>query len=87
MPGLTKGTKEVLLRSLVGPLLVSVIACGKGASNQSPSGQNALEAAAYRSKIAVSKVGLVKGENYLGSEVFYVEGSLKNTGDRVVKRV
>src|SRR5262245_14031346 len=87
MPGLTKEAKEVLLRSLVGSLLVSMIACGKSASNQSPASQNALEAAAYKSKIAVSKVGLVKGENYLGSEVFYVEGSLKNTGDRVVQRV
>jgi hypothetical protein len=32
-------------------------------------------------------VSLAKGENYLGSEVFYVEGSIKNMGNRVVQRV
>ena len=35
----------------------------------------------------MSRVGLAKGENYLGSEVFYVEGSLKKRGNRVVQRV
>ena len=62
-------------------LLIAMAGCGGNPSSRSSqAGQNALEAEAYKSKIEVSKVGLAKGENYLGSDVFYVEGSLKNMG-------
>ena len=69
-------------------LLIAMAGCGGNSSSRSaqPS-QNATAAEAYKSKIEVSKVGLAKGENYLGSEVFYVEGSLRNTGTRIVQRV
>ena len=69
-------------------LPIAMTGCRGGSFNQSSqTGKTAAEAAVYRSKIEVSKVGLAKGENYLGSEVFYVEGSLKNVGNRVVQRV
>lgn len=69
-------------------LPIALNGCRGGASSQkSQTGTTTAEAEAYKSKIEVSKLGLAKGENYLGSEVFYVEGSLKNTGDRVVQRV
>lgn len=69
-------------------LLITLIGCKGGASRiSSQTDKTAAEADVYRSKIELSKVGLAKGENYLGSEVFYVEGWLKNTGDRVVQRV
>jgi len=69
-------------------LLIAMAGCGSNPSSRTAqAGQSAMEAEAYKSKIEVSKVGLAKGENYLGSDVFYVEGSLKNMGNRVVQRV
>ena len=32
-------------------------------------------------------MGLAKGESYLGNEVFYVEGVLKNNSSRAIQRV
>ncbi len=32
-------------------------------------------------------MGLAKGENYLGDSVHYVEGEIKNNGDRIVQKV
>jgi hypothetical protein len=49
--------------------------------------QNSSEAEAYKKKIELSNIGLAKGESYLGNEVFYVEGSLRNTGDQAVQRI
>lgn len=65
---------------------------GLGCSRQPESGsaeekQNLAEAEAYKSNIEISKIGLAKGENYLGNEVYYVEGSLTNNGSRTVQRV
>ena len=72
---------------LVASLLLLIAAC-RGSSKQTLQNPGvAAEESAYKSKIEVSKVGLAKGENYLGSHVFYVEGTLKNAGDRVVQRV
>ena len=69
-------------------LLIVMAGCRSNPSSRTAqAGQSAMEAEAYKSKIEVSKVGLAKGENYLGSDVFYVEGSLKNMGNRVVQRV
>jgi hypothetical protein len=80
--------KDILFLGVGFVLLTTVAGCGKSSSGRrSHAGQNAIEAEAYKSKIEVSRVGLAKGESYLGSEVFYVEGSLKNTGSRVVQRV
>jgi hypothetical protein len=68
-------------------LLIGLAGCRGGSSNPSSQAGKAADEEAYKSKIELSRVGLAKGENYLGSEVFYVEGSLKNTGSRVVQRV
>ncbi|MCI0419816.1 MAG: hypothetical protein L0387_20360 [Acidobacteria bacterium] len=69
-------------------LLLVMAGCARDLVDRSAQASpNSAEAEAYKSKIEVSKVGLAKGENYLGSEVFYVEGWLKNNGNRVVQRV
>jgi hypothetical protein len=49
--------------------------------------QNSPESEGYKSRIEISTIGLVKGENYLGNEVYYVEGSLKNKGEQLVQRI
>jgi hypothetical protein len=67
-------------------LLIAAGCWSKGAGGEG-SVQNAAEAEAYKNKIEVSNIGLAKGENYLGGEVYYVEGSLKNAGHRVIQRV
>jgi hypothetical protein len=66
--------------------LAMAVGCGATRSIQDRQEEKA-RGDAYRSKIEISKAGLAKGENYLGGEVLYVEGSLKNAGDRVVQRV
>lgn len=87
VPALT-GFATKIIPLLVASLSLSVAACRGGSSRQSSQDPGvAGEESAYKSKIEVSKVGLAKGENYLGSQVFYVEGTLKNAGDRVVQRV
>ena len=86
--GYTERAKERFLLGAAFVLSTLLVGCGRDSSNQtSQAAQNVIEAEAYKSKIEVSKVGLAKGENYLGSEVFYVEGSLRNMGTRVVQRV
>ena len=86
--GFTSRAKGILPFGVRFLLLIVMAGCGSDSSNRSSqTGQGATETDAYKSKIEVSKVGLAKGENYLGSEVFYVEGSLKNVGNRVVQRV
>ncbi len=86
--GCATRAKETSLLAAGFLLLAASVGCGRDSSSQtSQAAQNVVETEAYKSKIEVSKVGLAKGENYLGSEVFYVEGSIKNMGDRVVQRV
>ena len=86
--GYTERAKDRFLLGAAFVLSTFLVGCGRDSSNQtSQAAQNVIEAEAYKSKIEVSKVGLAKGENYLGSEVFYVEGSLRNMGNRVVQRV
>jgi hypothetical protein len=86
--GFAKQATLTLVLTVGLSLPIALIGCKGGAPRSSSQiDKIAAEADAYRSKIEVSKVGLAKGENYLGSEVFYVEGWLKNTGNRVVQRV
>src|ERR1700704_4019925 len=69
-------------------LFLNSIGCsGKSRDNSTQERQTLLEAEAYKSMIKISKVGLAKGENYLGNQVYYVEGSLTNDGPRVVQRI
>ena len=42
---------------------------------------------AYKDQVTLSGLGLAKGENFLGDEIFYVEGSLTNDGEGTVRRV
>src|SRR5262245_25136342 len=74
------GTTSAILLNL---LLIS--SCGK-TSNLSETASLA-QAEAYKSQLALSHIGLAKGENYLGHEVFYVEGVVRNGGSRTVQRV
>ena len=83
--GLTKvitATGRVLL--LAG-WLWSVLGCSSKEAAKNP-GEGPL-AEAYKSKIELSHLGLAKGENYLGDSVHFVEGVIRNAGERVVQRV
>src|SRR5688572_16923042 len=67
--GYTEQAKERFLLGAAFVLSTLLVGCGRDSSNQaSQAAQNVIEAEAYKSKIEVSKVGLAKGENYLGSE-------------------
>jgi len=69
-------------------LLFLSIACDRNPNSTESKGSGAeAQTEAYKSKIELSHVGLSKGENYLGDQVFYVEGTLKNNGDKLVQRV
>ena len=88
MNGFTRLANKTLFLSVGFSLAIAMAGCSRDSSyRSSQDGQNCADAEAYKSKIDVFKLGLAKGENYLGGEVFYVEGSLKNTGNRVVQRV
>jgi hypothetical protein len=64
------------------------IACDQNPNSAVIKGSGAeAQTEVYKGKIELSRVGLSKGENYLGDQVFYVEGSLKNNGDKLVQRV
>jgi hypothetical protein len=41
----------------------------------------------YQGRIEISHLNLAKGESYLGDSVYFVEGEIKNSGDRIVQRV
>jgi hypothetical protein len=69
-------------------LLFLLIACDRNPNSAETEGSGPeAQTEAYMSKIELSHVGLSKGENYLGDEVFYVEGTLKNKGDKLVQRI
>ena len=42
---------------------------------------------AYKDQVTLSKLGLAKGENFLGDKVFYVEGSITNDGEGTIRKV
>jgi hypothetical protein len=42
---------------------------------------------AYKSKVEIVRLGLAKGENYLGDSVHFVEGEIKNNGERIIQRI
>ncbi len=42
---------------------------------------------AYKDQVTLSGLGLAKGENFLGDEIFYVEGSLTNDGEVTIRKV
>ena len=42
---------------------------------------------AYRTQVVLSNLGLAKGENFLGDNIFYVEGIISNNGTQTIKRI
>jgi hypothetical protein len=78
---------QIIQRLLVLSILL-VSACTKGSQSGETSGaEQVAQTEAYKSQLELSHVGLAKGENYLGNEVFYVEGVVKNNGSRAIQRV
>jgi hypothetical protein len=74
--------------SLALALLFTWVGCSNGPeAGPGPARQNSPETEGYKSRIEISTIGLAKGENYLGNEVYYVEGSLKNNGEQLVQRI
>lgn len=67
-------------------LLGSAVGCGDS-SGPSADPERAAREEAYRDQVTLSGLGLAKGENFLGDEIFYVEGSLTNDGEGTVRRV
>lgn len=49
--------------------------------------ETAAREAAYREQVTLSSLGLAKGENFLGDEIFYVEGTLTNDGESTIRKV
>ena len=67
-------------------LMVAPTGCGQKLHN--PSSQaTAAEAESYKPKIELTHIGLAKGESFLGDHVYYIEGRVKNLGNRVVQRI
>src|SRR5438046_1835726 len=68
--------------------LLFLLACREHSTLDETNAREATaQAEAYKSKLGLSQIGLAKGENYLGQIVYYVEGSVKNEGERVVLRI
>jgi hypothetical protein len=61
--------------------------CGKHSTQVAPSSEQTAQAEAYKGKIELSQLGLARGENYLGDAVYYVQGKIKNAGDKPVQQV
>jgi len=67
-------------------LLWAAASCGD--PNAPPADpETAAREEAYRDQVTLSGLGLSKGENFLGDEVFYVEGSLTNGGEGTIRNV
>ena len=68
-------------------VLVAILTgCGQKPSNLS-SQAVAAEAETYKTKIALTHIGLAKGESFLGDHVYYIEGKVKNLGNRLIQRI
>jgi hypothetical protein len=71
--------------ALLVAFLLCCLGCGKGP--QSGGAVSRAQIEEYKNQLELSQIGLAKGENYLGHEVFYVEGFVRNSGPRVVQRI
>src|SRR5262245_59838283 len=76
-------TSVATFSALLG-LLLLLTACGKSPESGAVS---PAQWEAYQDQLELSHIGLAKGENYLGHQVFYVEGAVRNGGTRVIQRV
>jgi hypothetical protein len=78
----------LLFQCVMGVLVFSLSSsCNRRSEDAGDRAQASAEAEAYKEKIELSHIGLAKGENYLGDEIHYVEGTAKNDGDRIVQRI
>lgn len=66
--------------------LLAALGC-TGSGRQQTDAETAAREKAYTSQVTLSGLGLSKGENFLGDEVFYVEGTFSNGGESTVRRV
>jgi hypothetical protein len=73
------------------PILAIVLMWSSAGCGQKPSSLSSQAAAAeadnYKPNIELTHIGLAKGESFLGDHVYYVEGKVKNLGNRVVQRI
>lgn len=77
---------RIIIPIIVVLLLVTSTGCGQKVSDSS-SQATAAEEESYKSKIELTHIGLAKGESFLGDHVYYIEGKVKNLGNRVVQRI
>ncbi len=72
---------------ILGLFIVFLTGCTKGTRSGEPSPELTAQAEAYKGKLELSHLGLARGENYLGDAVYYVQGKIKNGGDKPVQQV
>ena len=82
---LRKGFRLLLI--LCSGLAVSLEACCSKSGKEGGWSTTNTGVQASKKTVEISRVGLAKGENYLGGEVYYVEGTLTNKGDRAIFRI
>ncbi len=73
---------------VISALLLSwaAVSCGNS-SRPAADPEMAAREEAYREQVTLSSLGLAKGENFLGDEIFYVEGTLTNDGESTIRKV
>ena len=72
---------------LIGTLMVLSACTQRSRPEKAGDGTAAGNDSAYKNRVEISHLGLAKGESYLGDSVYFVEGEIKNSGDRIVQRV
>ena len=63
-----------------------MISCQDLSSPQN-SQEKVINEEAYHTQVVLSNLGLAKGENFLGHNIFYVEGIISNNGTQIIKRI
>jgi hypothetical protein len=79
---------SVMLLIVVVSFSFLLLNCNKApVSLQQGAAEKAAQAAAYKNQIEISHIGIARGENYLGDAVYYVQGKIKNSGNKAIQRV
>ena len=63
-----------------------MISCQDLSTSQTSPGE-VVDEKAYRTQVVLSGLGIAKGENFLGDNIFYVEGIITNNGMQTIKRI
>ncbi len=74
------------LRVLAPLFLLAALGCGDSSRQEADAVWTAREKA-YTSRVTLSGLELSRIENFLGDEVFYVEGTLSNGGESTIRQV